>query len=569
MTHPGGCWMQQETAANGAGTPVSWSAINWRRNVKRVRHLRQRIYKASQRGHHKKLRSLQRLMLKSRANHELCVRRVTQINRGRLTAGVDKLVVKTPEARTELVEEVSRYQPWKAKPARRVYIPKANGKQRPLGIPTVLDRCMQAVVKNALEPEWEARFEPSSYGFRPGRGCHDAMYRIYTMSTPNKCKKWVVDADLKGAFDNIRHATILEAVAGFPACHLIKQWLKAGVVDKGVFTETVAGTPQGGIASPLLLNIALHGMESAVGVSYRRRGDSYEINSKRALIRYADDLVIFAQTREDAESAKSDIARWLAHRGLELSPEKTAVRHLKEGFSFLGFNVRHYPVSKTKTGYKLLIRPSRESVKDFKHRLKREWTTLVGHNVDAVLKRLRPILRGWANYFRVHVSKETFSDIDYWMFHREGRWCRRTHPTKPWKWITRTYFGKFRAGSDDRWVFGNFRTGDHLPRLSWTPIKRHIMVRHDASPDDPALRSYWQQREARKAGLLPTWRQRELAKRQNGHCSICQDSLHNGEELHVHHIIPKSQGGESAVSNLMLIHLYCHQQSHTSRKVMV
>ena len=265
-------------------------------------------------------------MLKSRANRELSVRQVTQINKGRLTAGVDKLVVKTPEGRTRLVEEVSQYQPWKAKPARRVYIPKANGKQRPLGIPTVLDRCRQAIVKNALEPEWEARFEPCSYGFRPGLGCHDATARIYRLSRPKTRKKWVVDADIKGAFDNIRHATILEALAGFPARHLVRQWLKAGVVDKGVFTETTTGTPQGGVVSPLLANIALHGMESAVGVSYVRWRGINRIRSRRALVRYADDFVIFAETREDAEAAKSDIERWLANRGLELSQEKTRIR---------------------------------------------------------------------------------------------------------------------------------------------------------------------------------------------------------------------------------------------------
>ena len=561
--------MQRETAVNRAKTPALWNDINWCRNRKLVRNLRQRIYRASRQGDHRKLRSLQRLMLKSRANRELSIRQVTQINKGRLTAGVDKLVVKTPEARTRLVEEVCQYQPWKAKPVRRVYIPKANGKQRPLGIPTVLDRCMQAIVKNALEPEWEARFEPCSYGFRPGRACHDAIERIYALSIPRTRKKWVVDADIKGAFDNIRHATILEALAGFPAQHLVRQWLKAGVVDRGVFADTTTGTPQGGIVSPLLANIALHGMESAIGVAYQKDGDAYYIRSKRALVRYADDFVIFAETREDADTAKSDIAQWLADRGLELSEEKTRIRHLTEGFNFLGFNVRQYPVLNTKTGYKLLIKPSRESVADFKHRMKREWSALIGHNVDAVLRRLRPLLRGWVNYFNTAVSKETFHDLDHWMFHRAAQWCKRTHPSKSWHWITGAYFGKHRTGRQDKWVFGNPKTGIHLPRLSWTPIRRHVMVRYDASPDDPVLRSYWKAREAKKAEFFPTWRQRELAKRQGGHCPICRDSLHNDEELHVHHVIPKSQGGEDAISNLALVHLYCHQHVHKGETVKV
>ena len=561
--------MQQETAVNRAKTPTPWNDINWCRDRKLVRNLRQRIYRASRQGNHKKLRSLQRLMLKSRANRELSVRQVTQINKGRLTAGVDKLVVKTPQGRTRLVEEVSQYQPWKAKPARRVYIPKANGKQRPLGIPTVLDRCMQAIVKNALEPEWEARFEPCSYGFRPGRSCHDAIERIYGLSLPKNRKKWVVDADIKGAFDNIRHATILGALAGFPARHLVRQWLKAGVVDRGVFRETTTGTPQGGIVSPLLANIALHGMESAVGVTYVWGGKNYQIRSKRALVRYADDFVIFAESREDAEAAKSDIAQWLAIRGLKLSQEKTRIRHLTEGFNFLGFNVRQYSVSKTRTGYKLLIKPSKESVTAFKYRMKQEWSALVGHNVGAVLYRLKPFLRGWANYFRTAVSKEVFSTLDDWMIYREAQWCKRTHPSKPWNWIARTYFCSARAGRQDKWVFGQPRTGNHLPKLSWTPIRRHVMVRYDASPDDPDLRSYWERREARKAELLPTWRLRVLAKRQKGHCPICHENLHNDEELNVHHVIPKSQGGEDAISNLTLVHLYCHQQAHKGRKVTV
>ena len=170
--------------------------------------------------------------------------------------------------------------------------------------------------------------------------------------------------------------------------------------------------------------------------------------------------------------------------------------------------------------------------------------------------------------FRLELT-ETYKGLDRWMFSREIQWCRSSHSTKSWKWIPRTYFGSHRVGRHDRWVFGNPKTGNHLLRLSWTPIKRHVMVRFDASPDDPDLRSYWERREARKAELLLTWRQRELAKRQGGHCPICHDSLHDDCELRVYRVIPKSQDREDALSNLALVHLYCHQQTHKGRKVNV
>lgn len=256
--------MSNSASTNVTARPTDWHAVNWRQAYRTVRNLRQRLFRAAEAGDLKKVRSLQQLLLRSRANLLVSVRRVTQQNAGRKTPGVDQLLVKTPRERGRLVDRLATFQPWKAQPAQRVYIPKANGKLRPLGIPTIQDRCLQAVVKNALEPFWEQRFEGTSYGFRPGRSCHDAIARLYTLSRPNGKKQWVVDADIKGAFDHIDHDYLLQAIDHFPARELVKQWLKAGVMCDGVFERTEKGTPQGGVISPLLANIALHGMETAL-----------------------------------------------------------------------------------------------------------------------------------------------------------------------------------------------------------------------------------------------------------------------------------------------------------------
>ncbi len=545
--------MQAATAVTGPERRTDWNAVNWRQANRHVRNLRQRIFRATQAGDRNKVRSLQRLILRSYANTLVSVRRVTQVNPGKRTAGVDKVVVKTPAARGKLVDQLMAYQPWQAKPARRVYIPKANGTLRPLGIPTVIDRCLQARVKNALEPHWEARFEGSSYGFRPGRSTHDAMARIYNTASTRSRKQWVVDADIAGAFDTIDHAHLLETLGDVPGRELIRQWLKAGYVDKGVFHDTEAGTPQGGVISPLLANIALHGMEDALGLTFNCQGHTL---GNRAVVRYADDFVVFCESREDAEAVIGILKEWLAIRGLTLSKEKTRIVHLTEGFDFLGWNVRHYPVKTTRTGVKLLITPSNASVRKIKAILRAEWRRLRGGNAGAVIKALTPIVRGWATYHRSAVASQVFKSLDYWMFRKEMNFVRASHPSKPWYWRKQRYWGNLNPRRQDNWVFGDKQSGFFLPKFSWFKIRRHVMVKGRSSPDDANLREYWAKRSAAKSHDLSPSKQK-IARIQNHICPLCGESIHNGEDIHAHHINGRKY------DDVILVHLYCHQQVHS------
>jgi RNA-directed DNA polymerase len=517
------------SVANGPEDGVlDWDAVDWRACEKRVRCLRQRIFTASQAGDLKRVRNLQKLMLRSRANTLLSVRRVTERNAGRKTAGVDGEVVLAPTAKMALVERVQHStEPFRACPVKRVYIPKQGSrKRRPLGIPVILDRVQQARVVGALEPEWEARFEPKSYGFRPGRGCHDAITAIYLVAKGKSPKRqWVLDADLAAAFDLIDHSHILHQLGSFPARGMVKQWLKAGVVEDGRFASTEEGVPQGGVISPVLLNVALHGMEQAAGVRYQTTGRhaGKTVMGSPVLIRYADDLVALCHTRDEAFEVKARLAEWLAPRGLVFNEDKTRVVALEEGFDFLGFNVRRYHG-------KLLIKPSKAAVRRVRERLSTEMRSLRGANASAVLQRLNPIIRGWSAYYRGVVSSEMFDALDSYTWKLTWKWANHSHPNKSKHWVINRYFGVFNKSRRNRWVFGDRISGVYLYKFAWTRIVRHQVVKGAASPDDPALAEYWAER--RRKMPPPTigrarWR---LYKVQDGRCPLCGDWLLPAED---------------------------------------
>ena len=512
--------------ANGPeDTVLAWDAVDWRAAEDRVRRLRQRIFAATRAGDHKRVRSLQKLMLRSLSNTLLSVRQVTERNAGRLTPGVDRRIAVSAADKERLVIEIQR-SPQRARPVRRVFIPKATGKLRPLGIPVILDRAQQARVRNALEPEWEARFEPKSYGFRPGRGCHDAIEAIYqVVKGKDPRRQWILDADLQGAFDHIDHDFVLGRLGSFPGRGMIRAWLRAGVMENGRFAPTEEGAPQGGVISPLILNITLHGMETAAGVRHfrRSRGGIETAPDAPVLVRYADDLLAFCRTRQHAEQVKQQLAEWLRPRGLGFNAAKTQIVHLNQGCDFLGFNIRRYH------GKLPLIKPSDHAVRRIRERLRTEMRVLLGSNAASVLHTLTPIVRGWAAYYRIGVSSEVFSALDDYMWKLLYKWIKRTHPNKSRWWRMERYFDRFNRSRNNRWVFGDKDTGAYLPKFAWTKIVRHVMVTGTASPDDPDLARYWADRRGKQHnGPLSVLLLAKL-KAQRGRCPLCGTMLLHAE----------------------------------------
>ena len=531
---------------------VDWHQIEWGQVHKTVRRLQKRIVEAHKQGRYGKVKALQHLLTRSFSAKAMAVKRVTQ-NQGRRTAGVDKVIWDCADKKAKAIGQL-RSRDYRPQPVRRVYLEKSNGKLRPLGIPTMRDRAMQALYLLALEPIAETTADPNSYGFRAKRSAHDAIAQSFIALSHRNSAQWILEADIQSCFDNISHAWLLDNIP--MEKRMLSKWLKAGFLDRYVFHTTREGTPQGSIISPVLANMTLNGLERKLKEAFTEK---LGYNPKVNLIRYCDDFIVTGCSEELLiQQVRPCVEEFLSERGLTLSPHKTRVTHIDEGFDFLGFNLRKY-------SGKLLTMPSQKNIQQLIDKIRLLIKANRQARTSSLIRVLNPVLKGWCNYYRHGVSKKVFTRINAILFRMVWRWVCRRHPNKSRKWIRSKYYTQV-----DRWkwvLFGKLPDKDQQLTL-FNPAKvriiRHIKVRAPANPYDPAWEAYFEKRDDRhmRLSLIGKRQLSQLWKEQQGRCALCGDRITQQTGWHSHHIVWRVNGGTDHISNRVLLHPICHWQVH-------
>lgn len=530
------------------GAEFDWRWIDWSKCHSRVRSLQRRIVQATKAGEWRKAKRLYYLLVKSFSARAAAVKKVTG-NRGKKTPGVDGEIWDTPDLKSQAVKRLADVRRYRAKPLRRKYIAKSNGKQRPLGIPVMIDRGFQAVHHQALSPIAETLADLNSYGFRPKRRCADAIDQCFKILRQTSSASWILEGDIKGFFDNIGFSWIENHIP--MDRKMLSKWLRSGYMEDATFHPTTAGVPQGGIISPVIGNMTLDGMEQLV----RGKSEKYRRKHNINFVRYADDFIVTANTPEVLMEIQGDIEAFLQQRGVSLSEEKTKITRISDGFDFLGQTIRKHQRADGRLG-KLQITPSDKSLHSIKTKVKELTKRHRGASPKQLIDKLNPVLRGWANYHRHVPCAEAFSKLDSYVWGRVYRWCKRRHPDKTGRWIAQRYFlHEDSAG----WRFSDPDTGERLIRVAEAvKQKRHIKIKGAANPFDPLWDDYFEGRDRKQTlSLTPAHTARVLMV-QDGVCPWCWQVIQQEED-----ILPHYRDGDKRnykLANMVYYHPDCHPQ---------